>query len=155
MAKKLGLLTALLVGLSLAIIPYKSGEADAPAEHEILSVVGDTFECDGTTYTITQGSIRIVSHETITPQGNEAFTVTITPLGVFATDGTTTVRVSGAEWIGGTFNANTGGGVFTLTGKFQLVAPGQGTLDSVNVVLHFSPNGDFFEFDFGTCEVPE
>jgi hypothetical protein len=61
----------------------------------------------------------------------------------------------GAGWFGGTTNANTGGGQFTDTEKFQIVRQGGGTVDSVNTVLHLSANGDFKSFDFGTCAAPE
>jgi hypothetical protein len=42
----------------------------------------------------------------------------------------------------------------TFTGKFQIVSRGGGTVDSVNVVFHVSPNENLFSFDFGTCVAP-
>ncbi|HZD73404.1 MAG TPA: hypothetical protein VE776_05885, partial [Actinomycetota bacterium] len=63
--------------------------------------------------------------------------------------------IVGAGWFGGTTNASTGGSEFTDTEKFQIVRQGGGTVDSVNVTLHLSPNGDFKFFDFGTCVTPE
>jgi hypothetical protein len=62
--------------------------------------------------------------------------------------------IRGAEWFGSTSNANTGGFQATFTGKLQIVSQGGGTVDSVNVVAHISPNGKKFFLDFGTCEAP-
>jgi len=62
--------------------------------------------------------------------------------------------IVGAVWGGFTVNAQTGGSQSTFTGKLQIVSQGGGTVDSVNVVFHVSPNGDFNAFDFGTCELP-
>jgi hypothetical protein len=58
-------------------------------------------------------------------------------------------------WFGGSMNAKTGGSAFTDTEKFQIVRQGGGTVDSVNLTTHISPNGDSFSFDFGTCVPPE
>jgi hypothetical protein len=136
---------ALFVGL----IPV--AWADDPAVHEEFSVVGDVFVCDGATYTITEGTVKSVVHETEAANGNTSITGTSTPVGVVATDGTSTFRIVGAVWFGASFNVNTGTGPETFTAKLQIVGAG-GKADSVNVTFHVSPNGDVNAFDFGSCE---
>jgi hypothetical protein len=136
---------ALLVGL----IP--AAWANDPAVHDEFSVVGDVFVCDGATYTITEGTVKSVEHFTEAANGNTSITGTSTPVGVVATDGTSTFRIVGAVWFGASFNVNTGTGPETFTGKLQIVGAG-GKADSVNITAHVSPNGDVNEFDFGSCE---
>ena len=130
--------------------------ANGPAIVFEEDVTGDAFVCGATTYTITSGSIRTAVHEGGSASGNGNFTITVTPRDVVATDGTDSFDIHGAFWGGGAFNANTGGGQFTFTDKFQIVKQGGGTVDSVNVVGQFTPSEDVvFFFDFGTCESPE
>ncbi len=52
-------------------------------------------------------------------------------------------------------NANTGGTAFTDTEKFQIIQQATGSVGSVNLTTHISPNGDFKSFDFGNCVPPE
>lgn len=133
--------------------------ANGPAERFTEDVTGDQIVCEDATYTITSGEIRIVVHEGAAAQGNENFTFTLTPRKVVAVDESgNLVSVVGAFWGGGAFNANTGGEVFTFTGKLQLVSKGGGSVDSVNVTFHVTaqPNNLVIkEFDFGTCEEPQ
>lgn len=133
--------------------------ANGPAERFTEDVTGDQIICEDATYTITSGEIRIVVHEGAAAQGNENFTFTLTPRKVVAVDESgNLVSVVGAFWGGGAFNANTGGEVFTFTGKLQLVSKGGGSVDSVNVTFHVTaqPNNLVIkEFDFGTCEEPQ
>jgi hypothetical protein len=136
---------ALLVGL----IPV--AWADGPAVHDEFSVVGDVFDCGDTVYTITSGTVKFVEHITEAANGNTSVTGTSTPVGVVASDGTSTFRIVGAVWFGASFNVNTNTGPATFTAKLQIIGAG-GKADSVNVTFHVSPNGDVNEFDFGTCE---
>jgi hypothetical protein len=141
---------ALAVAVGIWLSGATTTSASQPAFHEVVDVTGDLFVCDEAEYTVVSGEIRIVIHFGETANGNMNFTGTVTPMNVIVTDGTDTFKVKGAEWFGGTFNANTGGEQFTDTDKFQIVGSG----DSVNVVSHFSPNGNEFEFDFGSCASP-
>jgi len=149
----------LLVGLLIAIAALAVGLQPAmasPAVHMQQDVTGEVFTCTTTTYTIVSGSIRIAFHEDTTPSGNFNVTGTITPQNVIAEDEAGNLySIVGAGWFGATVNAKTGGEVFTDTEKFQIVQQGGGTVDSVNTTVHFSPNGDFKSFDFGTCVPPE
>jgi hypothetical protein len=128
----------------------------SPAVHSVEDVTGEVFTCTTTTYTIVSGTIRIALHEDVTASGNTNITGTITPSGVVARDAAGNLYdIVGAGWFGGTLNANTGGMQFTDTEKFQIVQQGGGTVDSVNITVHLSPNGGFKSFDFGTCVPPQ
>jgi len=136
---------ALLVGL----IP--AAWADDPAVHDEFSVVAEFLNYGDTVYTITSGTVKSVEHITEAANGNTSVTGTSTPVGVVASDGSSTFRIVGAVWFGASFNVNTGTGPQTFTAKLQIIGAG-GKADSVNVTFHVSPNGDVNEFDFGTCE---
>lgn len=85
--------------------------ANAPAVHFVEDVTGDTLVCESTTYTITSGSIKIVTHEGEAASGNANFTVTLTPQHVVAEDLAGNVySLRGAFWFGGAFNAQQGHG---------------------------------------------
>jgi len=133
--------------------------ANQPATHSTEDVTGDTFQCDTAVYTVTSGTVSIVTHEGASASGNENFTVTITPRNVVAVDEAgNQYSIVGAIWFGGTINANTGGMQFTDTDKLQIVSSGGGTVDSVNVTFHITaqPNNIVVkDFDFGTCAEPE
>lgn len=132
--------------------------ANGPAERFTEPVTGDQFVCDDAVYTITSGEIQIVVHEGSAAQGNQNFTFTLTPRKIVAEDELgNVVSIVGALWVGGAFNANTGGEVFTVTEKFQLVSKGSGTVGSVNSTFHVTAQPNNFvikEFILGNCSVP-
>lgn len=132
--------------------------ADGPAERLTVPVTGDQFVCDDAVYTITSGEVQIVFHEGSAAQGNQNFTFTLTPRKVVAEDELgNVVSIVGVTWAGGAFNANTGGEVFTVTDKFQLVSKGSGTVGSVNATFHVTDQPNNFvikDFDLGNCSVP-
>jgi hypothetical protein len=131
--------------------------ANSPAVHSVEDVTGDTLVCESTTYTVTSGSLRTVIHEGAAASDNENVTGTLTLQNVVAEDPEGNVySLRGAFWFGGSFNAQQGAGVFTDTGKLQVISTGSGTVDSVNVTSHVTEvNGHVTDFDFGTCEEPE
>jgi hypothetical protein len=149
----------LLSGLGVLLALTAPALASQRAVHDTIDVTGDTIQCGSTVYTITSGTISFVMHEGTSASGNTNFTVTITPHDVVAVDETgNQYSVVGATWVGGTFNANTGGEQFTDTEKLQIVSQGGGTVDSVNVTFHITaqPNNLVVkELDFGTCAPPE
>jgi hypothetical protein len=51
----------------------------APAHHDSFDVTGTVFPCPTHTYTITSGTLKIVTHTTETASGNTHFTATTTP----------------------------------------------------------------------------
>lgn len=147
-------LLTLLVAVPLAVA--SGANASGPAIHFTEDVTGDVFVCEGTTYTLTGGTIAFTIHEGESASGNGNFTATIVPRGVTAVDnGGKTFRAVGAVWFGGTFNAQRESFQSTFTFKIQLVGTGRGKADSVNLVAHESSDGANFFFDFGTCAEPE
>ena len=147
-------LVSFLGGMALALPVL----ADGPAERYTVPVAGDQFVCDDAVYTITSGEVQIVTHEGSAAQGNQNFTFTLTPRKVVAEDELgNVVSIHGVTWAGGAFNANTGGEVFTVTDKFQLISQGGGTVGNVNATFHLTAQPNNFlikEFDFGNCSVP-
>jgi hypothetical protein len=128
----------------------------APAIHSQDDITGDVLDCGPTSYTVTSGSIKFVLHEGGSASGNTNFTGTVTLQHVVAEDAAGNVyNIRGAEWFGGTENAQQGTFQSTFTGKLQVVAQGSGTVDNVNVTQHITVvNGNIKEFDFGTCVAP-
>ena len=150
--KRLVLLLALVLAAVAAGSPAR---ADAPAQHFTEDVTGDEFVCESTVYTIRSGVLAITVHEGESASGNENFTVTIVPHDVVLEDAAGSVfSIHGAEWIGGAFNAKTGAFVFTDTAHFNILSVGGGTVGTVRVTFHLSPNGKVVDLDFGTCELP-
>ena len=146
----LAAVSALVLALS---VPPALG--NSPAVHSSFPAAGAVFVCGANTYAVTSGTVYIVIHQGSSASGNSNLTGTITLRNVVAEDEAGNVySIVGAIWGGGTFNAQTGGFQTTFTGKLQIVSQGGGTADSVNVVLHMSPNGDVNSFDFGTCVLP-
>jgi hypothetical protein len=138
---------------SVLLLGVSSAGANQPAMHFTQPVPGDPLQCGDTTYTPISGELAIVVHEGQSASGNTNFTTTITPRHVVLQDQDGNLySLRGAIWFGATFNTNTGGFQATSTDKFQIVSQGGGTVDSINVVEHISPNGKEFSFSFGTCE---
>ena len=150
MRRRIAALAALFaLALALSFSPVL---ANGPAVHDSFSVVGTVFVCGDNTYTVTSGTVSAVMHEGSSASGNLNGTFTGTPTRVVAVDQDgNEYSIVGAVWSGFSFTAQTGGFQTTFTGKLQIVSKGGGTADSVNVVFHISPNGDFNSFDFGTC----
>ena len=148
-----------MIALGVVMALATTALANGPAERFTDDVTGDQIICEDATYTITSGEVQIVAHEGAAAQGNHNFTFTLTPRKVVAEDEFgNPVSVVGAFWGGGAFNANTGGEVFTFTGKLQLVSKGGGSVGSVNVTFHVTAQPNNFvikDFDFGSCEEPE
>jgi hypothetical protein len=148
------LLVAFVVAMALATTVLASG----PAQKFTEDATGAQFVCDDATYTVTSGEIQIVMHQGLAAQGNQNFTVTVTPRKVIAEDGSgNSVSIVGAFWAGFAFNANTDGVVSTFTDKFQILSSGGGTVGNVNVTFHVTaqPNNVVLkDFDFGNCSSP-
>jgi hypothetical protein len=149
--KKVHLLLALVLTAAAAAYPASA----APAEHATEDVTGDVFVCESAVYTVTSGVIAFTFHEGSSASGNQNVTGTIVPRGVEVVDAVGNVySVRGATWFGGTLNAQQGTEQFTFTTFLNIVSAGGGVVDAVRLVGHVSPNGQTFEFDFGTCAEP-
>ena len=117
---------------------------------------GGTLSCPTHAYTFTAGSHSVF--DVYTQQSASGNTLT-----VLSTDASSDVHLvdeNGATYtIRGvivsqtTTNANTGGTVNTYVAKLPIVADsGGGISDVENLIIHSSPSGDSFSFEFGTCE---
>lgn len=146
----------LAAGLGLAALGMSVAPAGATTFRETEDVAGDVFSCEGGDFTITEGVINIVIHEGSSRSGNQNFTGTVTPSGVVAVDADgNEYDIRGALWFGGTYNAKQGSWQETFTGKLQIVGQGSGTVGSVNLTFHVSPNEKTFAKDFSTCLLPD
>jgi hypothetical protein len=151
--RRTGLFLTLLLAAAAAV---SSASANAPAQHFTEDVTGDEIVCGSTIYTVTSGSLAITIHEGTSASGNINFTGTIVPRGVVLEDAVGNVySIQGAEWFGGTFNAQQGTMQFTDTDFFTIVGSGGGVVGTVRAIFHISPNGKVVDLNFGTCELPE
>jgi len=147
-------LAGVVLGSSLALAA--SPAVAAGAIHEEESVVGDVFECETTTYTVTSGTLKAVFHEGGSASGNFNFTGTLTPQHVTLVDEDgNSYRLSGAVWFGATGNAQQETGQETFTAHLNILAKGGGVVDTVAQTGHFDFEGDGFLFDKGTCILPD
>jgi hypothetical protein len=144
---------AVVMGLTTTVL------ANGPVERETEDVTGAQFVCDDAVYTITSGEIRVFFHGVSAAQGNQSGIFRIRPVKVVAEDESgNPVSIVGTFSEGEALNANTGGGVFTLTAKFQLVSKGGGTVGNVNVTFHVTAQANNLvikEFAIGNCSLPE
>ena len=140
--------------VAVALLAFAPGAAFAAATVQEMSAVGAMFTCQGgVTYTVTSGTVRIAFNETTSASGNMSVTGTIVPQNVVAVSSTGgTFRIVGADWFGGSLNAQNGNMVFTDTEHFQILGP-RGPVASVAQTFHISSNSTV-TLDKGTCEPP-
>jgi hypothetical protein len=149
--KRMYLLVALVLAASAAAYPASA----APAQHFTEDVTGDVFVCATTTYTVTSGTLVSVIHEGTTPSGNTNNTGTLVGKNVVLEDEEGNVySLGGAVWFGGTSNAQQGTFRGAFTSFLNIISKGGGVVDTVRMVGHFGPNGEFF-IDSGTCLLPD
>jgi hypothetical protein len=121
----------------------------APAHHDSFDVTGTVFPCPTHTYTITSGTLKIVTHTTEAASGNTHFTATTTPNHFSLVDENGTVySLSGAIWFAGDSEEE----LLTAIHMLNIVGPG-GVSDSFRLVERFR-FGELITFDFGSCELP-
>jgi hypothetical protein len=149
--KKVYVLLALVLAAAAAAYPASA----APAEHFTEDVTGDVFVCDSAVYTATSGTLVSTFHSGESASGNTNFTGTLVVRRVVLEDDEGNVySVRGAVWFGDTSNAQQGTAQGTFTAFLNIVSAGGGVVDTVRMVGHFGPNGEFF-MDFGSCVLPE
>jgi hypothetical protein len=148
MLRLVGIVALVLV----ALVPSAASAAGATVQ--VQPATGAVFTCaGGVTYTIVSGSIRVVMNQTTSASGNMSITGTIVPQGIVATSSQGgTFRIVGADWFGGSFNAQTGNLVQTATAHFQILGP-NGPVGSVQQTFHVSSNSTV-TLDKGTCQPP-
>jgi hypothetical protein len=146
-------LVAVVAAALVAALPAIAGGSNG-AQVTTFDPTGAQFTCTGATYTAIGGSVQQVLRDSFDATGTEHFTGTVTPKGVTLTDGTSTYRLTGATWFGGTFNEATGHFVATDTGHFNIIAADGSVVGRVSTVEHAGASGSNFSFDFGNCEQP-
>jgi hypothetical protein len=155
-------LAALLLGLLVVFLGFSSTKADAsPGQvtHRV-DATGAVFACnDGSSYTVTSGSITIVSHDSTDAAGGEHVTGTIAPSGVRLIHSTDngTYRLAGASWFGGNLTAG-GTTEFADTAHFVILGP-NGPVANVSETFVFVMNAQgvvtvSFDKNTGTCQEP-
>jgi hypothetical protein len=150
-------LAAIAVALVVTMPAGAAGNAGS-TQVATFDPTGATFPCsNGTTYTVTGGTVRSIFHDSFDSAGAEHVTGTIAPNGVTLTDGTsnTVYRLAGASWFGGSFNQSTGQFVTTDTAHFNILGPSGAPVGKVQAVEHFSSGGSNFSLDFGNCQAPQ
>jgi len=137
------------------LLPPAAAQANSPAQHFEFDVTGEVLAtCPSGTYTITAGSIAIVLHEGVAANGNTNFTVTERPRGVVLVNELgEEFTLRGANWFGGTSNANTGDEVLTATHEMSIIQAGGGVVETFNMVERFR-DGELITAHFGSCMWP-
>jgi hypothetical protein len=147
---------AIAVALVVALPAGAAGNAGS-TQVTTFDPTGATFPCtNGTTYTVTGGTVRSVFHQSSDAAGGGHVTGTISPIGVTLTDGTsnTVYRLAGASWFGGNFDT-AGNFVTTDTSFFNILGPSGGPVAKVALVEHSSSGGANWSHDFGQCSTPD
>jgi hypothetical protein len=155
--RSLVLLPAAAGAIALAGI---AGPANASAmtfkQHDSFDPTGDVFVCTPTDLTVTGGIVNESFEGTQDATGAVHFTGTLVPHDVTLTDGTNTYTLSGSSWFGATAaNPEAMPTVSTETDHFVIRNASGGVYAKVQVVMHSSPNGDYFIFDRGSCQEPQ
>jgi hypothetical protein len=95
-----------------------------------------------------------VLHEGEAANGNTNFTVTERPRGVVLVNELgEEFTLRGANWFGGTTNANTGDEILTATHKMSIIQAGGGVVETFNMVERFR-DGELITAHFGSCLWP-
>jgi hypothetical protein len=144
---------AIAVALVVALPAGAAGNAGS-TQVTTFDATGAKFP-NGTTYTVTGGTVRSVFHQSSDASGGGHVTGTTTPIGVTLTDGTsnTVYRLAGASWFGGNFDA-AGNFVTTDTSFFNILGPSGGPVAKVAAVEHSSSGGANWSFNFGQGSTP-
>ena len=154
-------LRALLVGVAAIaatfVVALPAGAAGNAGSTQVTTfdATGATFACtNGTTYTVTSGTVRSILHMSSDASGGGHVTGTISPTKVTLSDGTTDTvyRLAGASWFGGNFDSN-GNFVSTDISFFNILGP-TGPVAKVGAVEHSSSRGSSWSLDFGQCSAP-
>jgi hypothetical protein len=159
--RKIGRLCLLLVPavVALAVIAPPA-PADAGATITRQSVAGDTFACDGALFTVTAGTFKVVTKETLSPSGAYHLIVEGNAQAVKAVGPTgATYQVPGGFWI--EVNVTPGATVTSDTGVLNVIGQGSAPDFTMHAVVHTTvdANGDVTaDIDHfmaaGDCVVP-
>jgi hypothetical protein len=138
--------SALMLAFAFSASPALAG---SPAFHTTVdATLQDPVVCSGSTYTVVSGTFVLTYHVGSSASGNTNAIDIFTARSIVVEDLDGNVYPAvGAEHFGATSNARTGGYQEILVFKFQIV----GTSDSLNLVMRWSPSGEFSGFGPGTC----
>jgi hypothetical protein len=156
MLKKAAFVTAAVIsGALLAAAPAVASNAGTTVHMSIdLVDSGATLSCGATVLTASGGTATLVFHESTDAQGIFHLTGTGTfNRATFQDAAGNTYSVSGANWFGGSaYDPDANEPIaFTSTDKFVIRTATGGVYGMVNVIEHISPNGNYFQVDFGNC----
>jgi hypothetical protein len=156
-SKMVAILAALAAAAAALVVALPASAAGNAGTTQVTTFdpTGAVFTCPGTDYTVLGGTIRSVFHDSFGANGSEHVTGTIAPVGVTLTDGSSTYKLAGASWFGGSFNVVNGKFEFGDTQLFNIIAPGGGVVDQVAGVEHMGSGGSNFSFVFGACQSPQ
>lgn len=123
-----------------------------------VPIDGDSFVCEGESYTVSEGSLNVRVRERESAQGNTHLTVTIKPRATLLDDAGREYKLVGAESVHVSTNANTGGLVVHEVFHVVIVAKrGGGAVGRVAEIFHLTVNNNnVHELDvsLGSCEGP-
>jgi hypothetical protein len=138
-----------------------AGPANASAmtfkQHDSFDPTGSVFTCTPTDLAVTGGMVNESFEGAQDANGVVHFTGTIVTHDVTLTDGTNSYTLSGASWFGSTASdpdPQAPPTVATETDHFVIRDASGGVYAKVQLVMHQSPNGDYFEFNRGSCMAP-
>jgi hypothetical protein len=156
MLKKAALVIAAAIsGALLTAAPAVASNAGTTVHMSIQLVdAGATLRCGATVLTATGATATFVFHESTDAQGIFHLTGTGTfNRAMFQDAAGNTYSVSGANRFGeSAYDPDANEPIaFTSTDKFVIRTATGGVYGMVNVIEHISPNGTYFEFDFGNC----
>ncbi len=134
--KKTGRLCLLLIPAVVVLAALAPpAPADAGATITRQSVAGDTFTCDDALFTVTAGTFKVVTKETLSPSGAYHLIVEGNAQGVKAVGPTgATYQVPGGFWI--EVNVTPGATVMTQTGVLNVVGQGTAPDFTMQTVVH-------------------
>jgi hypothetical protein len=158
MRKSTAAAVAAIAAVSAAlVVALPAGAAGNSGSTQVTTFdpTGAVFTCPDADYTVLGGTIRSVFHDSFGANGSEHVSGTIAPVGVTLTDGSSTYKLAGASWFGGSFNIVNGKFEFGDTQLFNIIAPGGGVVDRVAGVEHMGSGGSNFSFVFGACQSPQ
>jgi hypothetical protein len=153
--KAASVIAAAISGALLAAAPAVASNAGTTV-HMSIDLVGSGagLSCGATVLTATGGTAALVFHESTDAQGIFHLTGTGTlNRATFQDAAGNSYSVSGANWFGGSaYDPDANEPIaFTSTDKFVIRTATGGVFGMVNVTEHISPNGTYFQFDFGNC----
>jgi hypothetical protein len=125
--------------------------ASAATSHVTQDLTGAVVRCAVNTYTL-DGTIDVVIHSTVDPQGHVHYSEISTTTGLTAVDTEGVVYAVRGTRRDGYNDGVAGAGVETFTFHLAFIAPGGGVVDRESVTDHLGPNMTIIH-ESSRCEV--